>query len=71
TGIGIPQKELKNIFQEFHQVDGSSTRRFGGTGLGLSIVKKLTKLMGGNIKVKSEIGKGSTFKVYLPVKVEK
>lgn len=71
TGIGIAQKELKNIFQEFHQVDGSSTRRFGGTGLGLSIVKKLTKLMGGNIKVKSEIGKGSTFKVYLPVKVEK
>jgi len=70
TGIGIPQKELKNIFQEFHQVDGSSTRRFGGTGLGLSIVKKLTKLMGGNIKVKSEIGKGSTFKVYLPVKME-
>ncbi|MDF5717848.1 MAG: ATP-binding protein [Rhizonema sp. NSF051] len=69
TGIGIAEDELKNIFQEFRQVNQSITRRHGGTGLGLAIVDKLLRLMNGKITVKSKLGEGSTFRVELPRQV--
>jgi two-component system sensor histidine kinase/response regulator len=61
TGIGIRQKDIDRLFESFSQADSSTTRKFGGTGLGLTISKHLAGLMGGQIKVQSEEGKGSTF----------
>lgn len=61
TGIGIPEENIKTIFHSFEQVENVHTRVYGGTGLGLSIVKKLAELKGGELDVKSELGKGSTF----------
>lgn len=63
TGIGIPESAIKNLFQKFRQVEGSSTRRFEGTGLGLAMVKEFTELLGGTVSVISQEGKGSTFTV--------
>ena len=67
TGIGISEKHLPHIFDEFRQADGSTSRRFGGTGLGLTIAQKYAHLLGGNITVKSSLGKGSEFKLTLPL----
>ena len=61
TGIGIPEEKLERIFDKFSQVDGSATRVHEGTGLGLAIVSSLVELMGGDIAVKSEVGRGTTF----------
>ncbi len=61
TGIGIPADKIEFLFDSFSQVDSSTTRKYGGTGLGLAIVKKICTLMGGDIKVSSEEGKGSCF----------
>lgn len=67
TGRGIPPEEQELIFEKFRQIDQSATREHHGTGLGLAIAKELTRLLGGQIGVDSEVGKGSTFWVILPV----
>ncbi len=70
-GPGIAPEEQAKIFEEFHQVDSSSTRTKGRTGLGLAIAKRIVQLHGGRIWVESSLGKGSTFWFTLPVRVER
>ena len=69
TGIGIDKNDQDIIFDGFRQLDGSSSRRFGGTGVGLSLCSKLAAALGGKISVKSELGSGSVFSVFLPLTV--
>ena len=69
TGIGIRPSDLHAIWEDFRQVDQSRTREFGGTGLGLSITRKLLERLGGSATVQSSYGEGSTFSVYLPLRV--
>ncbi|MEN8156079.1 MAG: PAS domain-containing protein [Bacteroidota bacterium] len=68
TGIGIAQENFELIFDQFRQIDGSNTRKFGGTGLGLAICKNLAHMMDGRIWVESVAGEGAIFQVELPVK---
>jgi signal transduction histidine kinase len=67
TGIGIPGEMHRQVFDEFRQVDGSTTRRYGGSGLGLSLARRLAQVLGGDIFVDSVPGEGSTFRVELPL----
>ena len=70
TGPGIPPADQAKIFEEFQQADSSATKKKGGTGLGLSIARRIVELHGGRMWVESEVGKGATFSINLPVKVE-
>lgn len=70
TGIGIAQENLPVIFEPFRQSENPLTRRHGGIGMGLYIVKKLVEILGGTIKVESEVGHGSTFRAWIPQKLE-
>ena len=67
TGMGIKPEDLDHIFEEFRQGGVSNGQRYAGTGLGLAIVKRFVKIMGGDIAVESEVGKGSIFTVTLPL----
>jgi signal transduction histidine kinase/DNA-binding response OmpR family regulator/HAMP domain-containing protein len=69
TGIGIESKNFDTVFEEFQQVDSSSTRKYKGTGLGLPIARRLARMLGGDLTVESEIGKGSTFTLTVPSKL--
>jgi signal transduction histidine kinase len=62
TGIGIPANRLNDVFEPFHQLDGSATRRYGGTGLGLALVRQIIEAHGSMLEVQSTEGHGSTFK---------
>ncbi|MCO4771136.1 MAG: response regulator [Deltaproteobacteria bacterium] len=70
TGIGIPEKETESIFDEFRQVDGTSTRRYEGSGLGLAISRKFATNLGGTLTCRSTLGEGSTFELRIPVRLE-
>jgi signal transduction histidine kinase len=69
TGIGLTPEQLGRLFQDFAQADAATTRKYGGTGLGLALSRRLCRLMGGDVTVQSEPGRGSTFTVRLPANV--
>jgi signal transduction histidine kinase len=66
TGIGMTAEQQAKLFEEFSQADATTAQKFGGTGLGLAITRKLARMMGGDVTVTSEPGKGSVFTVRLP-----
>jgi CheY-like chemotaxis protein/anti-sigma regulatory factor (Ser/Thr protein kinase) len=68
TGVGMTEEQMSRVFEIFAQGDSSTTREYGGTGLGLTITRRFCELLGGDIRVESEVGKGSTFVVELPVR---
>ena len=70
TGIGMNEKQLGKVFDEFTQAEASTAKDYGGTGLGLPISKKMTEMMGGKMEVESEEGKGTTFSITIPVEVK-
>jgi signal transduction histidine kinase len=70
TGPGIAPEDQQKIFEEFQQVDSSSTRQKGGTGLGLAISKRIVEMHGGNLEVESVLGEGSTFRIVIPVRTK-
>ena len=70
TGVGIPQEKQAQIFEAFTQADSSTTRKYGGTGLGLTITRQLAGLLGGTLRLKSEVGKGSVFSLRIPAGID-
>jgi signal transduction histidine kinase len=70
TGIGLSGEQIQKLFQVFTQADASTTRKYGGTGLGLAITKKFSQMMGGDVRVESELGKGANFIIELPAHLQ-
>jgi two-component system phosphate regulon sensor histidine kinase PhoR len=67
NGIGIPEQHIPRLFERFYRVDKARSRRVGGTGLGLAIVKHIVLLFHGEIEVESEVGKGTEFRIIIPL----